>query len=218
MSADPILTGFRFSVYTRAAKMALAAKGVACLVEECNPFDEKDAAHLLSLHPFGRVPALEHDGFCLYETQAILDYVDAVFDGPALTPDGVQARARMRQVMSIADSYLYWPLVRQAFSHAVFRPLMGEEGDEDQVEHGLEAAPRVLDALEEIAQEGLVLVPDQLCLASCHLWPMLDYFRMIPEGAGMLSARPALARWSAWIADTQAAKDTKPDLPEGEAG
>ena len=46
----------------------------------------------LALHPFGRVPVLEHDGFRLYETQAILRYLDRVLPQPALTPSDVQAR------------------------------------------------------------------------------------------------------------------------------
>ena len=40
----------------------------------------------LARHPFGRVPVLEHDGFSLYETQAILRYLDRVLPAPALTP------------------------------------------------------------------------------------------------------------------------------------
>ena len=38
------------------------------------------------LHPFGRVPALQHDDFVLYETNAIAAYIDDVFPGPKLTP------------------------------------------------------------------------------------------------------------------------------------
>ena len=35
----------------------------------------------LERHPFGRVPALQHDDFMLYETSAIAAYVDDVFPG-----------------------------------------------------------------------------------------------------------------------------------------
>ena len=38
------------------------------------------------LHPFGRMPAFEHDGFRLFETAAISRYVDEAFAGPALQP------------------------------------------------------------------------------------------------------------------------------------
>ncbi|WP_371223536.1 glutathione S-transferase family protein [Roseovarius sp. 2305UL8-3] len=212
MSDGLTLTGYVFSVYTRAARIAMAAKGVAHAYVEIDPFDPYQIGPLHRLHPFGRVPVLDHHGFHLWETQAILDYVDTAFEGPALMPDTPKARARMRQVMGVVDSYLYWSLVRQAFSNAVFLPLEGEAGDQAELDHGMAAAPDILDALEQIANEGLVLNPTTLTLADCHLWPMLDYFAMIPEGAGMISDRPALAAWANVMAVNLAAEVTKPDL------
>lgn len=215
MSDGLRLTGYGLSVYTRAVRMALAAKGEGYDYAECDPFDAAQAEGLRALHPFARVPVLDHGAFRIYETQAILDYLEAALPGPALTPGDVKARARMRQVMGITDAYLYWPLVRQAFSHAVFQPRVGEGGDPGEAEAGLRAAPPVLDALEEIAGEGLVLVPGMFTLADCLLWPMLDYFREIPEGAAMLKARPALHLWAAAMDHRPEARATRPDLPEG---
>ena len=48
--------------------------------------------------------------------------IDRAFSGPALQPAEPQALARMDQIIGIVDAYAYWPLVRQVFSHAVFRP------------------------------------------------------------------------------------------------
>jgi glutathione S-transferase len=61
----------------------------------------------VSRHPFGRVPVLEHDGFVLYETQAILRYLDRALPAPALTPAELRAAARMDQPMNINDWYLF---------------------------------------------------------------------------------------------------------------
>ncbi|MEO3413814.1 glutathione S-transferase family protein [Roseovarius sp. CAU 1744] len=210
--AGVVLTGYALSVYTRSARMALAEKGVTCDYAECNPFDPADALTLLQAHPFGRVPVLEHRGFRLYETAAILDYINAAFDGPALVPGDPQAAARMRQVISMVDNYVYWPLVRQAFSHGVYRPLVGEAADMARMQDGLEAAPRVLDALEEIAAEGLVLRPESASLACCHLFPMLDYFAMLPEGRELLAQRDALSGWVYAAGRRRAAALTRPEL------
>ena len=60
----------------------------------------------LSRQPFNKVPAFEHDGNMLYETAAIERYVDEAFDGPSLQPSGALARARMTQVIGIADCYV----------------------------------------------------------------------------------------------------------------
>jgi len=209
-----ILTGYRYSVYTRSVHMALLARGLRYTYRELDPFDPAQAGRLQTLHPFGRVPVLEDDGFRLWETQAILDHVSALGTGASLLPEGARGRARMRQVMGIADSYVYGPLVRQAVSHAIF--LLQEDADSDRaltiIAAGLSDAPRVMGALDEIACEGHVLVPGRLTLADCHLWPMLDYVRMIPEGREIMDARPALARWAAAMKVHPVATHTRPEL------
>lgn len=205
------LTGYCFSVYTRSVRMALAAKGLEYDYAECDPFGE-GAAALTRLHPFGRVPVLEAGDFRLWETQAILDYLEGIAPEPRMVPEGPEGVARMRQVMVIADSYAYWPLVRQVFSNGVFSALEGEAGDARALADGLAAAPRVLDALEEIAAEGRVLRPGSLDLAGCHLWPMLDYFGMVPDGEEMIAARPALEGWCGWMHTCPAAHATRPVL------
>ena len=44
-------------------------------------------------HPFGRIPAFEHERFDLYEAGAITCYVDEAFPGPVLQPGEPRRRA-----------------------------------------------------------------------------------------------------------------------------
>ena len=111
-----VLHGYRYSVYLRIARLALAEKDVAYDRVEVNPFAPDVPADYLALHPFGRVPALVHDGFALYETAAITRYIDRAFAGPALQPGTAQELARMDQIIAVVDAYGYWPMVRQVFS------------------------------------------------------------------------------------------------------
>lgn len=212
MTNAPHVIGYGPSVYTRAVRMALVLKQVAYDYSEIDPFEPNQADTLGQIHPFHKVPVIEHRGFRLSETQAILDYIDGVFPGLALMPQDVLARARARQVMCITDAYLYRPLITQAFSHGVFRPLVGEAFDPAEVHAGLIEAPRVLDALEEIAAEGQVLTTGCLSLADCLLWPMMDYFAMLPEGRQMMTQRSALWAWAQWIGETHVAEVTRPEL------
>lgn len=212
MTARAVLHGEVYSVYTRSVRMVLEIKNVNYTLNKIDPFDPSTADELIRLHPFHRVPVLQIDSFHLYETQAILDYVEDAFDGPKLRPVSFEAVARMRQVMGIADNYFYWPLVRQAFSHHVFDPLNGEVGDPSEIAAGLAAAPRVLEALEEIAQEGLTLRGDGLTLAECHLWPMMEYALMVPGIATLLDAQAALAAWVDAMRTDPVSIATKPDL------
>ncbi|WP_299592398.1 glutathione S-transferase family protein [uncultured Tateyamaria sp.] len=188
------LYGYHHSVYTWAARMTLHTTGVGWRDVEVNPFAAAPEDQKLP-HPFGRVPVLDHDSFRIYETRAITDYIDAQFGQDRLTPHDLRARARMNQVIGIIDSYAHIPLVRQVFSHSVFRPWANEPSDPDAIKAGLDAATTALSALEDIAAEGLVLTGETLSLADCHLAPMMAYFSAAPAGDDALRTKPALTQW-----------------------
>src|ERR1700740_3393553 len=103
MPTAVVLHGYRYSVYLRTPRLTLAEKGVVYDRVEVNPFAPDVPAAYLALHPFGRVPALIHDGFALYETAAITRYIDRAFAGPALQPAEPRALARMDQIIGVVD-------------------------------------------------------------------------------------------------------------------
>jgi glutathione S-transferase len=187
----PVLHGYRYSVYTRIARLALIEAGVSHETVEVDPFTDNTT----NPHPFDRVPTLVHGDFTLYETAAITRYVDDVWAGGALTPPNPKARARVEQVIGIVDSYVYWPMVRQVFSHRVFRPRENEPADEAEIAAGLAAAERALAALNAVAREGLALSSDPATRADLHLAPMIAYFTLAPEGATALARHDALSEW-----------------------
>lgn len=212
-----ILHGYRYSVYVRIARLVLAEKGVSCARVEVNPFAPDVPAAYLALHPFGRVPTLVHDDFVLYETAAITRYVDRAFAGPALQPDQPGALGRMDQIIGIVDSYGYWPLVRQVFSHRVFRPAVGRPADEAEVQRGLAGAAKVLGALEALAAPDVFLGGSTISLADFHLGAMIAYFTAAPEGAAMLADHPRLAVWWEHLERRPSFAETDPGLPVTEA-
>lgn len=207
------LHGYQYSVYSWIARLALHEKGVGYDWVEVNPFAEDLPASYLATHPFKRAPTLNHAGFALYETGAITRYVDEAFDGPRLQPAGPRERARCSQIMSIVDSYAYWPLVRQVFSHGVFRPLMRLEANESEFRRGLAAAPRVLAALETIAGDEQYLCGNQLSLADIHLAPMIGYFVLADEGRALLQTYPRLSEWWSELSNRSTFVTTTPRLP-----
>lgn len=208
------LYGYKYSVYAWIARLALRAKGVAYGWREVNPFAEDVPADYLALHPFKRVPVLVHGDFVVYETSAITRYVDEAFEGPPLQPLEPQQRARQQQIVSLIDSYAYWPLVRQVFSHGVFRQRTGREADSAEVRCGLEAAPKVLGALEQLAGEDNFLCGSDLSLADIHLAPMIGYFALHAEGAALLGRHRRLAHWWAAVSQSTAFEATAPELPQ----
>ena len=208
------LHGYEYSVYAWIARFALHEKGVQYRWVEVNPFAETVPASYLALHPFKRVPVLVHGDFVLYETTANTRYVDEACDGPGLQRKDPKERARSNQIISIVDSYAYWPLVRQVFAHGFLRSRTGRTADAGEVHRGLDAAPRVLSALETIASEAEYLCGDGLSLADTHLAPMIGYFVRVPEGRALLQAHPRLTRWWGTVSERRAYRETVPPLPQ----
>lgn len=82
---EVVLYGFPLSTYVNVARLVLTHKGVAYDFHDIE--QDMGGPRHLALHPFNRVPILEHGDFRLYETSAIIAYVDDVFGGAKLTPN-----------------------------------------------------------------------------------------------------------------------------------
>ena len=212
-----VVYGYRYSVYLRIVRLVLVEKGIAYDRAEINPFAAEVPGQYLTLHPFGRVPTVVHDGFVLYETSAITRYIDRAFPGPPLQPADPHAAARMDQIIAVIDAYGYWPLVRQVFSHRVFRPATGQPTDEAEVTKGLASSATVLKALEDLTAPTAFLTGDKVSLADLHVGAMLAYFAAAPEGASLLAEHARLANWWRYFARRSAMAATNPGLPSRSA-
>ena len=193
---DPVLYGLSRSVYTRIARLALEEKGVRYKLEEVEIFGSTGApVEHLARHPFGRIPTLAHDGFMLYETDAITRYVDETFAGAQLQPHSPQARARMNQVIGIVDSYAYRPMVWGVFLARIVAPVAGTVVSETIVADALGKSRTCCSALEELLGGNRFFAGSELTLADLHTLPILLYFSLTPDGAEVISARPRLRAW-----------------------
>jgi glutathione S-transferase len=192
----PKLFGADYSVYVRIVQLALAAKGVDYELVPVDVFSAEGVpAWYLEHHPFGRIPAFEHDGFRLFETTAITRYVDEAFAGPALQPADVKRRAAMNQMIGMLDSYAYRAMVWDVYVERVDKPNEGKLPDEALISAGMEKAKTCLAALSRLKAPGDRLLGDQLTLADLHAAPMFGYFVKAPEGSALLAGFPALSRW-----------------------
>ncbi|TPI26941.1 glutathione S-transferase family protein [Mesorhizobium sp. B2-1-8] len=193
----PILYGADYSVYVRIARMALEEKGIDYELVPLDIFaSEGIPAWYLEHHPFGRIPAFEHDGFRLFETSAIARYVDEAFDGPALQPTDPRSRARMNQIIGMLDAYGYRSMV---WDVAVER-LEKAEPDESLIASGLRQAETVLKVLTSLKAQGPWLLGDQLTLADLHAAAMIGYFVKVSEGRELLAQFAAISDWYERIA------------------
>jgi glutathione S-transferase len=105
--SEVTLFGFPHSSFVHIAQLVLMHKEVPYTFHDLEP-DMGSPKHL-ALHPFDRVPILQHGDFVLYETSAIVAYLEELFPTPSLEPDTPQDRARMHQWIS-AVKFLLLPV------------------------------------------------------------------------------------------------------------
>lgn len=192
----PTVFGAGYSVYVRAVRLTLEEKGVPYRLEEVDIFARGGPPpNYRRRHPFGRIPAFEHDGFSLYETGAITRYIDEAFPGPALMPATPQARARVNQIIGILDSYAYRTWVWDIFVERVEVPSNGGVSDETKIAAALPRAETCLAAIEDVIRADAYFLGSEPSLADLHAAPMIALFRRAPEGERMLAGRP---RWQGW--------------------
>jgi glutathione S-transferase len=166
----------------------------------------------LARHPFGKVPAFEHDGLMLYETASILRYVDEAFDGPSLQPADAAARARMTQIISIIDSYTYPRTIGELVVQRLIVPMMGGTADESIIEAAVPEVDKSMREFDRILGDQEYLTGNALSLADLHLAPVFSYFVDTPESKGILESKPSLGAWWQRMASRESVAKTKPKL------
>lgn len=80
---------------------------------------EQHEPQFVKVNPNGQVPALVHDGKVITESTVINEYIDEVFEGPALRPADPYWRARMRIWTKFVDEYFCPALSFIAWHHMI---------------------------------------------------------------------------------------------------
>ena len=209
--AETILYGMPASPYVRGARLALGEKGAAYDLSEV-PFGTWAQPPHVDRHPFARVPAFEHRGFALYETQAIMRYVDAVFPGAPLQPADPRQAARMNQVMGIVDWYVFPNISAGISFQRLIAKRVGMTPDEARVQASLPKARVCLDALDKILGDDRYFAGDAPSLADLMLAPHYFYFSLTPEGRDLLGPHERLRRWWQGMETRDSIRKTQPEL------
>lgn len=195
--------GASYSVYARVLRLALLEKGVTHDWVEVDVFGEAAAQEAQRAHhPFGKVPALDHDGFALYETGPMLRYLEQpAFGDVRLLPEEPRARARSEQIAAIADNYAYKAMVWDVWVEMVSKPRDAEQPDNAVVQEGLAQSRVILGAIAALADDGPAeaLAGGAVSHGDIFLAPVMSYFASWPPGRAMLAGYPRLnAWWEAW--------------------
>ncbi len=209
--SNPTLHGPAYSTYVRSVRITLAEKGVAYDLNEFN-FLEGWPDGYENLHPFKKVPVLEHDGLTLFETTAIMNYINAAFDGPALLSEKPAECAISLQTIGIVDSYAYNALVTRTFIQRAVVPMLGGTTDESMIEGARGDCEKVISVLNGRVTGQDYFGGDSVSLADCHMVPIIHYTGQIPEGQALLSKTPALTAWMDRMSTRDSVSSTIPSM------
>lgn len=192
------------STFSRRVRIALLEKQIPV---EFLEVDIRGGAHkspaFLALNPYGRVPVLEDDGLVLYESTAILEYLEARHPTPHLLPGDPGERAPCSMHMKLCDldigaqtSTLIFPL----------RFVPKERWDEAEMAQAKQCIERHLAILEPQLVGKEYLVGGRYSLVEVCYTPFAEFFPFMG-----ITAPPAVAAWTERMLDRPSARATKPD-------
>ena len=207
--ASPIVYGPADCTYVWSARLALAEKGVMHELVEV-PFGAHREAPHLARQPFAKVPAFEHDGFALYETQAIMRYVDERFAGTPLQPEDVHEWSRMNQLIGIVDAYAWPSIAGTILYNRMLVPRQGGVANEAAVAAALPRARLCLAEIDRLMADHRFLTGAHVSLADLMVIPILYYFGEVTEGRRLLAEHPKLEDWVRHMTERQSFLVTKP--------
>src|SRR5499425_575849 len=210
--SDPIVYGFPRSAFVNIVRLILTHKDVSYTFHDLEP--EMGKSSHLALHPFNRVPILRHDNFTVYETSAIVAYLEDTFPDPPLQPKSIRDRAHMNQWISSINSYYYPYMIYHVTHERLVFPELGIASDEKVVAHALPKVELGLQVAErQLADGRRYLLGPELTLADFYLLPSTFAFSLTNEGKRMYPKYPAFSRWRERMEALPSVRRLRADLP-----
>lgn len=208
VTARPTLLGDARSTYVRSARMAFHEKGISYTLDQHPP--HSDAIN--AIHPFGKMPAFRSGELKLFETSAIMRYVDEAFPGPPLMPESPADRARAEQWISATNSYFYDAMALRYVMQYIFPKGADGKPDRATIDRALADMKRYFGLLDATYGSRNFLAGEKPSLADLLLAPLIFYVSKMPEGGKLVASFPNLNRGQAAIAERDSFKATLPPM------
>ena len=177
------------STYSRRVTIALAEKGIAHekVLVDMGARKQREPEYQ-ALNPYSRVPTLVDGDFVLYESTAILNYLEARYPEPALVPADLEGRALVDMHMKLCDlqftkqcGTIFFPkrfLPKERWDEAVFAKMRTE-------------IDKHLAILERQLEGRQYVVGDRYSLVEVCYTPFVGYFDLME-----VKPPPRVAEWS----------------------
>jgi len=191
------------STFGRRVRIALLEKKIE---HESIELDMAARAHkapeYLALNPYGRVPTIDDDGFVLYESAAILLYLEATRPPPPLMPSDAKGRALVDMHLRLCDGQLGRHVGAILFPK---RFLPKEKWDAPAMAQAKTEIEKHLAIVEATLGNREYLVRDAFTLADIAYIPFLHFLALMEIEPG-----PRIAAWRSRLLARPSALATVP--------
>jgi glutathione S-transferase len=183
------------STNSRKVRIALIEKGLEFerITIDLTKREQKNPEYL-KIHPFGLVPALDDEGFIIYDSTIINEYLEDEYPYPALMPKDSEGRARARLLEDLRDTHFNPACVQ------LLRELRKPEGERDQtrIDQAKGDIARCFDRLET-ELNGREYLAGPFSLADIAFMPNIDALDRL-----QVQVDPKYKNTIAWIARLKA--------------
>lgn len=191
------------STYARRVHMMLIEKSIPFEAVVVDMAARKHRGpEYLAVNPYGRVPTLQDDEFTLYESSAILAYLEAIHPAPALVPADARGRARVDMHIKLCDLQMSRPTGVIIFPKRFMPP---ERWDEKAMAQAKSDIEKHLEIVEQQLGHSEYLVADRFSLADIAYAPFLEFLPLME-----ITAPPAVAAWRERLLARPSAQQTHP--------
>jgi glutathione S-transferase len=184
------------STNSRKVRIALLEKGLE--FERVNidlSKREQKSPEYLKIHPFGQIPALDDEGFIIYDSTVINEYLEDEYPYPSLMPNDSEGRARARLLEDLRDTHF-----NPYFVHIIYEMRKPEsERDSQRIDNAKAEIIKCFDRIEA-ELEGKEYLAGPFSLADVAFMSNLDLL----DRFGIPVAADKYKNTAGWIARLKA--------------
>ena len=176
------------SFNSRRVWVALLEKGLEFELQDMKLDGDQFQSQFLALNPFHHIPVLVDGEVTVFESLAILDYLEAQYPQPSLLPQHPPTLAKVKMVEMVTVNELVTslpPLIRHSLGIV--------QGDEQVLEGARQKAQTVLSYFEQIMPENNYFGGESITLAEVVLGTITP---LLPSFGIPLSSYPRLQQWT----------------------
>ncbi len=181
---------FPASINSRKVRILLIEKGLEFerIDVDLTKKEQKNPEYL-KIHPFGQVPALDDDGFIVYDSTIINEYLEDEYPHPPLLPNDSEGRARARLMEDFRDIHFSPHFVE--IIHEVRKP--ETEKDQKVIQRANETITQCFDRIER-ELEGRDYLAGTFSLADISFMPNIALLERLE-----IPVDPNYKNMHAWI-------------------